>query len=53
MKGVCQCSRLESLVKKSALWVFYGLLGHFLVFIAGRFFLPGSTHVSRSTLITH
>jgi carbon monoxide dehydrogenase subunit G len=38
-------------MKKFALWVFYILLGLFLVFVAGGFVLPDKAHVSRSTLI--
>ena len=38
-------------MKKFALWVFYILLGLFLVFVAGGFVLPDKAHVSRSTVI--
>jgi uncharacterized protein YndB with AHSA1/START domain len=38
-------------MKKFALWVFYILLGLFLVFVAGGFVLPDKAHVTRSTVI--
>jgi carbon monoxide dehydrogenase subunit G len=38
-------------MKKFALWVFYGLLGLFLVFVAGGFVLPDKTHVGRSIVV--
>jgi carbon monoxide dehydrogenase subunit G len=38
-------------MKKFALWIFYILLGLFLVFVAGGFVLPDKAHVARSTVI--
>jgi len=38
-------------MKRLALWVFYILLGLFLVFVAGGFVLPDKAHVTRSTVI--
>lgn len=38
-------------MKKALLWIFYALLGLFLVFVAGGYALPGAAHVERATTI--
>jgi len=38
-------------VKKTLLWVFYVLLGLFLVFVAGGYVLPDKAHVERQIVI--
>lgn len=38
-------------MKKALLWIFYALLGLFLVFVAGGYVLPGAAHVERQALI--
>ncbi len=38
-------------MKKAVLWIFYILLGLFLVFVAGGYVLPGTAHVERQALI--
>jgi uncharacterized protein YndB with AHSA1/START domain len=42
---------VEDFMKKLALWVFYGLLGLFLVFVAGGFVLPDKAQINRSAVI--
>jgi uncharacterized protein YndB with AHSA1/START domain len=38
-------------MKKAMLWIFYGLLGLFLVVVGGGFALPGEVQVSRNAII--
>jgi carbon monoxide dehydrogenase subunit G len=38
-------------MKKTVLWIFYVLLGLFLVFVAGGYALPDKSHVERQTVI--
>lgn len=38
-------------MRKLLLGIFYGLLGLFLVFVAGGYALPGAAHVERQTVI--
>jgi hypothetical protein len=38
-------------MKKALLWIFYGLLGLFLVFVAGGYALPDKAHVERQAII--
>lgn len=38
-------------MKKAVLWVFYALLGLFLVFVAGGYALPDKAHVERQSVI--
>ena len=38
-------------MKKALLWIFYALLGLFLVFVAGGYALPGRVHVERQAVI--
>ena len=38
-------------MKKALLWIFYALLGLFLVFVAGGYALPGKAHVERQAVI--
>lgn len=38
-------------MKKVLLWIFYGLLGLFLVFVAGGYALPDKVHVERQAVI--